>query len=115
MRVRTRWFQPVARMSWLQDAVRPSTCWWIIGASVAAFAAVGIAVFASSEVRPFNRPAQLATFMALLIVGFSWYSARQWNHERQLAYLFERQTQQIRVNALQLSANLVNFLRDRSW
>jgi 4-amino-4-deoxy-L-arabinose transferase-like glycosyltransferase len=141
MAERTPWFQVEERVSWLHRAVRPSTCWWIIGASVAAFAAVGLAaaslyppavamadddftlaailavagivVFVSGNVRPFGRPAQLATFVALMTVGFGWYSARQWTHARQATFLVERQTQQIRLNAMQLSANLVNFLRDR--
>jgi hypothetical protein len=141
MAERTPWFQVGERVSWLQDAVRPSTCWWVIGTSVAAFAAVGLAaasldppavamadddftlaailavagvlVFVAGNVRPFGRPAQLATFVALMTVGFGWYGARQWTHARQAAYLVERQTQQIRLNAIQLSANLVNFLRDR--
>src|SRR6266851_2065608 len=120
MAERTRSLHAAERVSWFQNAVRPSTCWWIIGASVVAFAAVGVAaaslnppaaamaddnftlaailavagivVFVSGNVRPFGRPAQLATFVALMTVGFSWYGARQWNHARQATYLFERQT-----------------------
>jgi len=141
MAERTPWFPAAERVSWFQDAIRPSTCWWIIGASVVSFAAVGVAaaslnppavamadddftlaailaiagivVFVSGHVRPFGRQAQLATFVALIAVGFSWSGARQWNHARLVTYLFERQTEQIRLNAMQLSANLVNFLRDR--
>jgi hypothetical protein len=141
MAERAPWLQATARTSWLQDAVRPSTCWWIIGSSVASFAAVaiaaalinppavaiaednftlaailaaaGIIVFVVGNGRPFGRAMQLATFVALATVGYGWYSGRQWTHARQSNFLHERQTQQIRLNAMQLSANLITFLRER--
>jgi hypothetical protein len=141
MAERTPWLQATASTPWLVLAVRPSICWWIIGtaiATVAAFgviaaamtppavkiandhftlaailAVAGVAVGAVTNRRRFGRPAQLATFVALLIIGGAWSGAQQWTRQRQVEYIANRQKQQLRLNALQLSGNLINFLRER--
>jgi hypothetical protein len=141
MSSRSSWFLSADRGAWLRDAVGPSIVWWIIGASVASFATIGaiaasltppavaiaeddftiaailavagVIVYVTRSGQPFGRAMQLATFLALVGVGGGWYGARQWTRTRQLQYLFDRQTQQIRLNTVQLSANLVTFLRDR--
>jgi hypothetical protein len=132
---------PVAHALVREFTVRPTFCWWVIGTTVVAFSAVGIAasvivppvvttadenftlaailaaagvvVFASTSCRPFNRQAQLATFMSLVLIGSSWYAARQWVFNRQIEYQASRQREQLRTATVQLSGNIVNFLRDR--
>src|SRR6185436_5267206 len=79
----------------------------------AILAAAGVIVWVSSNCESFGRPVQLGTLVALLIVGGAWHSARQWNQQRQASYLVTRQKQQLRLNAIQLSGNLINFLRER--
>jgi hypothetical protein len=141
MAERTRWFQVTQPTPWLQVAVRPSICWWIIGTTVVCFvalggiaasmtppavaiaddhftfaailAAAGVIVWVSGSCRSFSRRVQLVTFVALLAVGFGWSSARQWAHRRQSEYVAQRQAQQTRLTAIQTSGNLLNFLRER--
>lgn len=141
MAERTPWLQTNESSPWFELAVRPSICWWIIGAAVMTVAAFGViaasmappataiadddftlaAILAASGVivwvagngRTFGRPAQLATFVSLVLVSGAWSGARQWNHQRQLDYIVGRQRQQLRLSALELSGNLINFLRER--
>jgi hypothetical protein len=121
--------------------IRPSFCWWVIATTVAAFTAVGIAAslivppvvptaeenftiaailatagvvtFVSTSWRPFNRQAQLATFVALVVIAFGWYSGRQWVQNRQFEYQSMRQREQLRNASVQLSGNIMKFLRER--
>ena len=70
-------------------------------------------VWVAGNGRAFGRPAQLGAFVSLVLVCGAWSSARQWNHQRQFDYLVSRQRQQLRFSAIELSGNLLNFLRER--
>jgi hypothetical protein len=141
MAERTPWLQTTESTPWFELAVRPSIVWWIIGVAVLTVAAFGViaglmtppavaiadddftfaAILAASGVivwvagsnRAFGRPAQLGTFLALLVIAGAWSGARQWSHQRQFEYVANRQRQQLRLSALELSGNLINFLRVR--
>jgi hypothetical protein len=138
---RTPWLRTHESSTWFELAVRSSICWWIIGTTVVTVAAFGViaasmtppavsiadddftlaAILAASGVivwiagvgRTFGRPARLAAFVSLVLVFGAWSGARQWNHQRQFDYLVSRQRQQLRFSAIELSGNLLNFLRDR--
>jgi 4-amino-4-deoxy-L-arabinose transferase-like glycosyltransferase len=141
MAERTPWLQTTESRPWSELAVRPSICWWIIGAAVVTVAvfgfiaasmtppavsiadddftfaailgAAGVIVWIAGVGRTYGRAAQLGAFVSLLVIAGTWSSARQWNHERQFDYLASRQRQQLRLSAIELSGNLLNFLRER--
>jgi hypothetical protein len=121
--------------------IRPTFCWWVIGTTVAAFSAVGIAAtliappvvataeenftiaailagagvitFVSTSWRPFGRRAQLVTFIALLMIGSGWYGGRQWVYTKQREYQLTQQREQLRNATMRLSGNIMKFLRER--
>jgi hypothetical protein len=121
--------------------VRDTIFWWIPAAAGAAFAAVGAAAVIMSPpavavadddfalaaivliagviawaamMRPlFGRREQAITLAALCAIAVGWYGARLWGHQRQAAFAAERQNQQLRLNATQLSTTLIAFLRIR--
>jgi hypothetical protein len=121
--------------------VRDTIFWWIPGSAGAVFAAVGavaaimsppaVAIadddFALAAIvlmagvitwaammRPsFGRREQVITVVALCAIASGWYQVRLWGHQRQAAFVAERQNEQLRLNAAQLSTTLVAFLRVR--
>jgi len=61
-----------------------------------------------------GREARLAATVTILVAGMGWYSGRLWVHEKQFDYLVRAQKTALRLAAIGLSANIVNFLRDRA-
>ena len=61
-----------------------------------------------------GRPGRLAAVVALLATGTTWYTARQWVHEKYFDYLVVQQKNELELGAIELSGNIVNFLRARA-
>ena len=60
-----------------------------------------------------GRPGRLAAVVVLLATGMGWYSGRLWVHEKQFDYLVAQQKTDLELRSLELSGNIVNFLRER--
>jgi hypothetical protein len=80
-------------------------------AAVSTMAAV-IACAATSW-RIFERPHRLAAFVVLMTSAMVWYGGRLWVHERQFDYLVASQRSGLELRAIELSGDVVNFLRAR--
>jgi hypothetical protein len=61
-----------------------------------------------------DRPGRLAAVVVLLATGITWYSSRQWVHERQFDYLVMLQKTDLELASVELSGDIVNFLRARA-
>ena len=61
-----------------------------------------------------DRPGRLAAVVVLLATGMTWYSGRQWVHEKQFDYLVVMQKTDLELDSVELSGDIVNFLRDRA-
>jgi hypothetical protein len=61
-----------------------------------------------------DRPGRLAAVVVLLATGMTWYSARQWVHEQQFDYLVVLQKTDLELGSVELSGDIVNFLRERA-
>jgi hypothetical protein len=77
-------------------------------------AIVAVIAVVSTSWRRFERPQRLAAFVMIVATGMSWYAARLSVHERQFDYLVASQKTALRLQAIQLSGDLVNFLRQRA-
>ncbi len=83
--------------------------------TLAALCAIGAVIaIALTSWRQFERPQRLAAFVMLVAIGMSWYAARLSVHERQFDYLVASQKTALRLQATQLSGDIVNFLRQRA-
>jgi hypothetical protein len=80
----------------------------------AAFAIAAVVAIASTAWRRFERPERLAAFVMFVATGMGWYAARVTVHERQFDYLVASQKTALRLQALQLSGDIENFLRERA-
>jgi hypothetical protein len=80
----------------------------------ALFAVVAVVAIVSTSWRQFERPQRLAAFVMLVATGMTWYAARLSVHEREFDYLVASQKTALRLEALQLSGDIVNFLRQRA-
>lgn len=74
----------------------------------AVLAAVG------SAPRALERPERLAAVVVLLATAGAWYSARLAVHEKQFTYLVAWQKSQLRMAALEVSGDVLNFLSRRA-
>jgi hypothetical protein len=81
-------------------------------AAVSAIAAVVAA--ATTGWRTFTRPQRLAAFVLLVASAMSWQAGRMWIHERQFDALVASQREALRLAAIELSGDIVNFLADRA-
>ena len=61
-----------------------------------------------------GRPGRLAAVVVLLATGTIWYSARLWVHEKQFDYLVVQQKIELELRSVELSGDIVNFLRERA-
>jgi hypothetical protein len=61
-----------------------------------------------------ERPGRLAAVVVLLATGMTWYSGRQWVHEKQFDYLVALQKTDLELGGVELSGDIVNFLRERA-
>src|SRR3954470_3014907 len=61
-----------------------------------------------------GRPGRLAAVVILIATGMMWYSARLWVHEKEFDYLVAQQKQDLEVRGLELSGDIMNFLRRRA-
>ncbi len=77
-------------------------------------AIVAVIAIVLTSWRQFERPQRLAAFVMLVATGMSWYAARLSVHERQFDYLVASQKTALRLQATQLSGDIVNFLRQRA-
>ncbi|HEY2907532.1 MAG TPA: hypothetical protein VGJ29_16640, partial [Vicinamibacterales bacterium] len=77
-------------------------------------AIVAVIAIVLTSWRQFERPQRLAAFVMLVAIGMSWYAARLSVHERQFDYLVASQKTALRLQATQLSGDIVNFLRRRA-
>lgn len=80
-------------------------------AAVSTMAAV--IAFAATSWQAFERPHRLAAFVLLMTSGMAWYAGRLWIHERQFDYLVASQKAGLQLRAIELSGDVVNFLRER--
>jgi hypothetical protein len=60
-----------------------------------------------------HRAQRLTALVIVLAVGMGWYGARSWVHEEQFNYLVDAQRTSLRLTALELSGNIISFLRER--
>ena len=77
-------------------------------------AIVAVIAIVLTSWRQFERPQRLAAFVMLVATGMSWYASRLSVHERQFDYLVASQKTALRLQATQLSGDIVNFLRQRA-
>jgi len=77
-------------------------------------AIVAVIAIVLTSWREFERPQRLAAFVMLVATGMSWYAARVSVHERQFDYLVASQKTALRLEATELSGDIVNFLRQRA-
>jgi hypothetical protein len=61
-----------------------------------------------------GRPGRLAAVVILLVTGMSWYSGRQWVHEKYFNYLVTQQKTELELDAVELSGDIGHFLRARA-
>jgi hypothetical protein len=61
-----------------------------------------------------ERPGRLAAVVVLLATGIAWYSGRLWVHEKYFDYLVARQKTELEITGIELSGDIVNFLRERA-
>jgi hypothetical protein len=61
-----------------------------------------------------ERPGRLAAVVVLLATGMAWYSGRLWVHEKQFDYLVAQQKTALETQSIELSGDILNFLRERS-
>jgi hypothetical protein len=61
-----------------------------------------------------ERPGRLAAVVLLLATGMAWYSGRLWVHEKQFDYLVAQQKTDLDLRSVELSGDIVNFLRERA-
>ena len=61
-----------------------------------------------------ERPGRLAAVVLLLATGMGWYSWRLWVHEKQFDYLVAQQKTELDLRSVELSGDIVNFLRERA-
>jgi hypothetical protein len=61
-----------------------------------------------------GRPGRLAAVVVLLATVTAWYSARLWVHEKQFDYLVAQQKTDLELRGVELSGDIVNFLRQRA-
>jgi hypothetical protein len=61
-----------------------------------------------------GRPGRLAAVVVVLATVTAWYSARLWVHERQFDYLVVQQKTDLELRGVELSGDIVNFLRQRA-
>jgi hypothetical protein len=61
-----------------------------------------------------GRPGRLAAVVILIATGMMWYSARLWVHEKEFDYLVAQQKNDLEIRGLELSGDIVNFLRRRA-
>jgi hypothetical protein len=61
-----------------------------------------------------GRPGRLAAVVVLLATGTSWYTGRQWVHEKYFDYLVTQQKTDLELGAIELSGDIAHFLRDRA-
>ena len=81
-------------------------------AAILVIATVLTALFASRQ--RLGRPGRLAAVVVLLATGTAWYSGRLWVHEKQFDYLVVQQKTDLELRSLELSGDIVNFLRQRA-
>jgi hypothetical protein len=60
-----------------------------------------------------ERPGRLMAVVVLLTTGVAWYSGRLWVHEKQFDYIVAQQKTDLELRAVELSGDIVNFLRER--
>src|SRR5712675_937993 len=61
-----------------------------------------------------DRPGRLTAVVVLLTTAMTWYSGRQWVHEKQFDYLVVQQKTDLDVGTVELSGDILNFLRERA-
>ena len=61
-----------------------------------------------------GREGRLAAVVVLLATGMTWYSARQWVHEKYFDYLVAQQKTDLELGAMELSGKIAVFLRGRA-
>src|SRR5581483_291258 len=82
--------------------------------ALAAIVLIAAVVAWAVMLRPaFGRREQAFVFVSIAAIATGWYDVRQWSHDRQAAFAAERQSQQLRLNTMQLSTNLVAFVETR--
>jgi hypothetical protein len=81
-------------------------------AAVASIAAVLAA--ASAGWRTFARPQRLGAFVLLVASAMAWHAGRLWIHERQFDYLVASQREALRLAAVELSGDILDFLAARA-
>lgn len=74
----------------------------------------GVLVAVGSAPRALDRPERLAAVVVLLATAGAWYAARLAVHEKQFNYLVAWQTSELRMAALELSGDVLNFLSRRA-
>ena len=85
---------------------------WCFGCA-AVLLTIKLLLWITTSKRAFARGDRLAAFVMLCAIAMSWYSSRQWVHERQFDDLVARQNADLRVTASQLSAEINAFVLDR--
>jgi hypothetical protein len=82
--------------------------------ALAALSAIaGVLAGAVEGWRTFERPQRLAAFVLLVASAMAWQAGRLWIHERQFDALAASQRDALRLAAVELSGDIVNFLAER--
>ncbi len=83
--------------------------------ALAALSAIAAVVAAVVEGwRTFERPQRLGAFVLLVGSAMTWQAGRLWIHERQFDARAAAQRDALRLAALELSGDVLNFLADRA-
>ena len=61
-----------------------------------------------------GRPGRLAAVVVLIATGMGWYEGRLWVHEKYFDYLVAQQKTDLELRSVELSGDIVNFLRERA-
>jgi hypothetical protein len=86
--------------------------WYATLAAILVVATVLTVLVAARE--RLDRPGRLAAVVVVIATLMAWFSGRQWVHERQFDYLVAQQKADLELRAIELSGDIVNFLRDRA-
>jgi hypothetical protein len=82
-----------------------------IAAIVIAATVLTTLVFARERL---DRGGRLLAVVVLLVTGMTWYSGRLWVHEKYFDYLVAQQKTALDLHSIELSGDIVNFLRERA-
>jgi hypothetical protein len=81
-------------------------------AAILATATILTAVITSRHA--FDRERRLLAMVLLVSTGMGWYSGRLWVHEKLFDYLVDEQKTELRLRMVELSGDIVIFLRERA-